>query len=98
MLRKVPARRGRSTPFRERNPVVVGAVGLAVIAAMLLLAFNIDALPLLAGQSHSAALSEAGGLKAGDDVRIAGVKVGKVTAVDLEGSHVRVDFRVGRST
>ena len=98
MLRKVPARRGRSTPFRERNPVVVGGVGLAVIAAMLLLAFNIDALPLLAGQSQSAALSEAGGLKAGDDVRIAGVKVGKVTAVDLEGSHVRVDFRVGRST
>ena len=98
MLRKVPARRGRSTPFRERNPVVVGAVGLAVIAAMLLLAFNIDKLPLLAGQAHSAALSEAGGLKAGDDVRIAGVKVGKVTAVDLEGSHVRVDFRVGRST
>ena len=98
MLRKVPARRGRSTPFRERNPVVIGAVGLAVIAALLLLAFNIDKLPLLAGQAHSAALSEAGGLKAGDDVRIAGVKVGKVTAVDLEGSHVRVDFRVGRST
>ena len=98
MLRKVPARRGRSTPFRERNPVVIGAVGLAVIAAMLLLAFNIDRLPLLAGRAHSAALSEAGGLKAGDDVRIAGVKVGKVTSVDLEGSHVRVDFRVGRST
>jgi phospholipid/cholesterol/gamma-HCH transport system substrate-binding protein len=65
---------------------------------MLLLAFNIDKLPLLAGRSHSAALSEAGGLKSGDDVRIAGVKVGKVTAVDLEGDHVRVDFRVGRST
>jgi phospholipid/cholesterol/gamma-HCH transport system substrate-binding protein len=98
MLRKVPVRRGSSTPFRERNPVVVGAVGLAVIAAMLLLAFNIDTLPLLSGRAHSAALAEAGGLKAGDDVRIAGVKVGKVTAVDLEGSHVRVDFRVGRST
>jgi phospholipid/cholesterol/gamma-HCH transport system substrate-binding protein len=98
MLRKVPARRRGSTPFRERNPVVIGAIGLAVIAAMLLLAFNIDKLPLLAGSSHAAALSEAGGLKAGDDVRIAGVKVGKVTAVDLEGNHVRVDFRVGRST
>jgi phospholipid/cholesterol/gamma-HCH transport system substrate-binding protein len=89
---------GRGTPFRERNPVIVGAIGLGVIAAMLLLAFNIDKLPLLAGRSHSAALSEAGGLKSGDDVRIAGVKVGKVTAVDLEGDHVRVDFRVGRST
>jgi phospholipid/cholesterol/gamma-HCH transport system substrate-binding protein len=100
MLRKAPERRRGSgfVPFRERNPVTIGAVGLAVIAAMLLLAFNIDDIPLLAGRSHSAAFTEAGGLKAGDDVRIAGVKVGKVTAVDLEGDHVRVDFRVGRST
>jgi phospholipid/cholesterol/gamma-HCH transport system substrate-binding protein len=100
MLRKVPQRRRRGgfVPFRERNPVVIGAVGLAVIAAMLLLAFNIDDIPLLAGRAHSAAFTEAGGLKAGDDVRIAGVKVGKVTGVDLEGDHVRVDFRVGRST
>jgi phospholipid/cholesterol/gamma-HCH transport system substrate-binding protein len=100
MLRKAPKRRRGSSfvPFRERNPVVIGAVGLAVIAAMLLLAFNIDDIPLLAGRSHSAAFTEAGGLKAGDEVRIAGVKVGKVTAVDLEGDHVRVDFRVGRST
>ena len=89
---------GRGTPFRERNPVVIGAIGLGVIAALLLLAFNIDNIPLLAGRSHSAALSEAGGLKAGDDVRIAGVKVGKVTVVDLDGNHVRVDFKVGRDT
>jgi phospholipid/cholesterol/gamma-HCH transport system substrate-binding protein len=86
------------TPFRERKPAVIGAFGIGVIAAMLLLAFNIERLPLLAGRSHSAAFSEAGGLKSGDDVRIAGVKVGKVTKVDLEGAHVRVDFRVGRST
>jgi phospholipid/cholesterol/gamma-HCH transport system substrate-binding protein len=100
MLTKVPKRRRRGgfVPFRERNPVVIGAVGLAVIAAMLLLAFNIDDIPLLAGRSHSAAFSEAGGLKPGDDVRIAGVKVGKVTAVDLDGDHVRVDFRVEDST
>ena len=36
--------------------------------------------------------------KAGDDVRVAGVKVGKVTAVDLDGGHVRVDFRVDHGT
>ena len=57
MLRKVPARRAAaSTPFRERNPVVIGAVGLAVIAAMLLLAFNIDDSRCSPGRSHSAAL------------------------------------------
>jgi phospholipid/cholesterol/gamma-HCH transport system substrate-binding protein len=86
------------TPFRERNPVVIGGIGLLVIAAMLLLAFNTDKIPLLAGRSQSAALSEAGGLKPGDDVRIAGVKVGKVTSVDLEKAHVRVGFTVKRST
>lgn len=91
-------RRRRSTPFREKNPVVIGGIGIAVIVAMLALAFNIDDIPLLAGRAHSAALSEAGGLKAGDDVRIAGVKVGKVTGVDLEDGHVRVDFRVDRGT
>jgi phospholipid/cholesterol/gamma-HCH transport system substrate-binding protein len=98
MLQRRIRRRGHGAPFRDRNPVVIGAVGLSVIAAMLLLAFNIDDLPLLAGRSYSAALTEAGGLKPGDDVRIAGVKVGKVTAVGLDGDHVRVDFRVGRST
>jgi phospholipid/cholesterol/gamma-HCH transport system substrate-binding protein len=86
------------TPFRERNPVTIGGIGLMVIGAMLLLAFNTDKIPLLGGRSHSAALSEAGGLKPGDDVRIAGVKVGKVTSVDLEKAHVRVDFTVSRST
>ena len=85
-------------PYRERNPVVVGAIGLGLIAAMLLLAFRIDDLPLLVGQRHSAALSEAGGLKPGDDVRVAGVKVGEVTDVELDGDHVRVDFRVERGT
>lgn len=87
-----------STPFRERNPVVIGAIGIGVILGMLLVAFNVDDIPLLGGRSHSAALSEAGGLKASDDVRIAGVKVGKITAVELDGRHVRVEFKVDDST
>jgi phospholipid/cholesterol/gamma-HCH transport system substrate-binding protein len=85
-------------PFRERNPVVVGAIGLAVIAALLLFAFNIDKIPFLNGTKYTAAISEAGGLKPNDEVRIAGVKVGKVTGVDLDGDHVRVTFRVNRGT
>ena len=86
------------TPFRERNPVTVGAVGLGVIAAMLLFAFNIDRVPFLNGTKYTAAISEAGGLKPNDEVRIAGVKVGKVTGVDLDGDHVRITFRVNRGT
>jgi phospholipid/cholesterol/gamma-HCH transport system substrate-binding protein len=83
------------TPFRERNPVPIGIAGLVVIAVLLVLAFNASSLPLIGGgTTYSAAFSEAGGIKDGDDVRIAGVKVGKVTGVDVEDQHVRVDFKV----
>ncbi|MFC6288089.1 MCE family protein [Nocardioides sp. GCM10027113] len=81
--------------FRDRNPVIVGAVSMAVLAAMVLAAFRAQDLPLIGGgDTYHAAFSEAGGLKANDEVRIAGVRVGKVEAVELEGDHVRVTFRV----
>jgi len=84
-----------SLPFRERNPVIVGAVSLAVIAVMILAAFRAQDLPLIGGgDTYYAAFSESGGLKANDEVRIAGVRVGKVEKVELEGDHVRVTFRV----
>jgi phospholipid/cholesterol/gamma-HCH transport system substrate-binding protein len=86
-----------SVPFRERNPVVVGAVSLAVLAAMILAAFRAEDLPLIGGgDTYYAAFSEAGGLKANDEVRIAGVRVGKIKQVDLAGDHVRVEFLVDR--
>jgi phospholipid/cholesterol/gamma-HCH transport system substrate-binding protein len=86
-----------AVPFRERNPVVIGAISLAVIAALMLAAFKADSLPLVGGgTAYSAAFTEAGGLKANDEVRIAGVRVGKVDAVELEGSHVRVHFKVDK--
>jgi phospholipid/cholesterol/gamma-HCH transport system substrate-binding protein len=84
-----------STPFRERNPVVVGAISLAVVLAMILLAFNAEKLPVIGGGStYYADFSEAGGLKANDEVRIAGVRVGKVDSVSLDGDHVKVGFRI----
>ncbi len=83
------------TPFRERNPVPIGATGLLVIALALVAAFDVKALPFVGGgDDYSAAFTEAGGLRAGDDVRVAGVEVGEVEAVELDGDHVRVDFTV----
>ncbi|MEO7069026.1 MAG: MCE family protein [Nostocoides sp.] len=84
-----------SIPFRERNPIPIGVVGLVVIAILLLLAFNASSLPIIGGgPTYAADFSEAGGLKPDDDVRIAGVKVGTVQSVDLAGDHVRVGFRI----
>jgi len=83
------------TPFRERNPVVVGAVSLVVLAIVMLAAFRAQDLPLIGGgDTYYAAFSESGGLEPNDEVRIAGVRVGKVEKVELEGDHVRVTFRV----
>lgn len=82
-------------PFRERNPVTVGATGLLTLALLVAAAFNIESLPLIGGgERYSAAFSEAGGLKPGDKVTIAGVDVGEVDEVDLAGDHVEVTFHV----
>ena len=83
------------TPFREQNKTVIGAVGLTLIILLLAMAFSADKLPIIGGgKVYEAAFSEAAGLQPNDEVRVAGVKVGKVTGVDLDGDRVLVHFRV----
>jgi phospholipid/cholesterol/gamma-HCH transport system substrate-binding protein len=86
-------------PFRERNPLIIGAIGIAVLAAMMIGAFRVGDLPLIGGGTpYKAAFRDASGLVPGNEVRIAGVKVGKVDAVELtrgkSGPYVRVTFRI----
>ena len=38
-----------SKPFRERNPVPIGAISIAVLIALLAIAFNVNKLPLVGG-------------------------------------------------
>ncbi|GIH04638.1 ABC transporter substrate-binding protein [Rhizocola hellebori] len=81
------------------KPARVGLIGVAVAALLLVAAFRIDDLPLIGGgDTHTAAFRDASGLAEGNEVRVAGVKVGKVTAVSLArgagGAYVRVSFRV----
>jgi len=83
----------------RRHPARLGAIGLIVAAVLLLLAFRIDDLPLLAaGDTYHAAFRDASGLAEGNEVRVAGVNVGKVTGIALarggSGAYVRVTFRV----
>lgn len=81
--------------FRSRNPITVGATGLVVIALVLLAAVYSDDLPIIGGgTTYQARFSEAAGIKPTDEVRVAGVKVGKVTGVDLDGDSVLVSFKV----
>jgi len=84
-----------SESFREKNPVTIGAISLAVLAAFILAAFKAEDLPLIGGgDTYYAEFSEAGGLQVNDEVRIAGVRVGKVDSIKLDGDKVRVGFKV----
>lgn len=82
-------------PFKERNPIVIGVVGSVVAAGVLTATFNYENLPIVgAGTTYQAEFSEAAGLQADDEVRIAGIKVGEVSDVVLAEDHVLVSFRV----
>ncbi|MEW2295364.1 MCE family protein [Streptomyces sp. NPDC006743] len=86
-------RRPRLKPVKERNPIAVALVGLLLLALLTVFAYNADRLPLTGGgTTYSADFSEAAGLDKGDEVRIAGVKVGKVTGVSLDRGRVKVSF------
>ncbi|MFD4192203.1 MCE family protein [Amycolatopsis thermoflava] len=81
--------------MRDRDPAGIGIAGLVVLALAFVAAVHADSLPLIgAGVSYEAEFSEAGGLAVDDEVRVAGVKVGKVVDVGLDGASVRVRFKV----
>ncbi|SFW46702.1 MCE family protein [Amycolatopsis australiensis] len=81
--------------FQKRNPVPIALVGIAVLALGFIAALNSDDLPLIGGgTTYSAEFSEAAGLQKDNDVRIAGVKVGKVSDIELDGASVKVSFKV----
>ncbi|MEW2356464.1 MCE family protein [Spirillospora sp. NPDC029432] len=82
-------------PIRERNPIGVAVVGLAIILVLGMLAYRADDLPVIGGGTkYTADFREAAGLRPDDEVRVAGVKVGEVTDVELDGAKVKVTFRV----
>ena len=81
--------------FREMNPVPIGIVGIVLTSALVLAALSYDKLPFYPnGTEYQAMFTEAAGLSPGDQVMVAGVSVGKVDAVKLDGPQVRVTFTV----
>ena len=73
----------------------LGVGGTVVIAAVLLVTMQFSRLPLVGdGRELSAYFTEAGGLRAGAPVLVAGAQVGEVDAISIEADQVRVDFTV----
>ena len=82
-------------PFSERNPVVLGLIGAVVLSALVVGALQFKSLPFFSrGTTYSAYFADAGGLKTGAAVQVAGFKVGEVSSIKLEDSHALVTFDV----
>jgi phospholipid/cholesterol/gamma-HCH transport system substrate-binding protein len=81
--------------FSERNPYAVGAIGIGVLVAVILLAVNYDKVPFLTGDKEYAAyFAEAGGLETNGVVEVSGARIGKVASIALDGPRVLVKFRI----
>lgn len=70
-----------------------GIVGAVIVVLALVVSGVVYVVPL--GKStYTADLSEAGSIKAGDDVRLAGIPVGKVKSLELQADSVEMTFTV----
>ena len=82
-------------PMTERNPLIVGAVGAGGVAAVLLGALNFDRLPVVHDATdYSAYFADAAGLQPDAPVQVAGLRVGQVASISLDGPRVLVSFDV----
>ncbi|WP_327583037.1 MCE family protein [Nonomuraea sp. NBC_00507] len=83
--------------FRDRNKYAVGLVSMATLAVILAATFLVGNLGLLeGGYTMSGVFADSGGVRTGNDVRVAGVRVGEVTEVrpDYAQGQVIVTWRV----
>ena len=79
--------------FAERNQIKMGAVGVAVCAALVVATLQYDKLPFIQGErTYSAYFTEAGGLQTGAPVQVAGSQVGRVADINLDGTRVLITF------
>jgi phospholipid/cholesterol/gamma-HCH transport system substrate-binding protein len=77
--------------FRERRPWLVGVISMIIIGTAFGFAFNIGRFEGLRGvYTLSADLEDAAGLQSGNEVRVAGVKIGQVKGVTLRPDAARV--------
>ncbi|MUL44371.1 MCE family protein [Mycobacterium sp. CBMA293] len=81
----------------EKDPLRTGILGVFTVACLVLISFGYTGLPFWPqGKNYSAFFNDAGGITPGSDVRVSGIKVGKVGDVELSGTSAKVNFTVER--
>jgi phospholipid/cholesterol/gamma-HCH transport system substrate-binding protein len=83
--------------FSEMNQSRVGLVGVTIVAVLVAACLTFSKVQrVFTGSDFTARFAESGGLQNGDDVRLAGLKVGQVLSVGLDGNAVKVDFEASQ--
>lgn len=83
--------------FRDQNPVLIGVVSMLVLAVLVAAAFAVGLLHVLENTyTVRGVFRDAAGIRGGDDVRLAGVEVGRVVKVqaDRQRGNVIIEFVV----
>ena len=85
--------------FRERSPAIVGIISILAIASATTFAFFIDRIPALKqAYEIKAEFKDAAGVQSENQVRVAGIKVGTVSDIQLEDDHVLVTMEIENGT
>ncbi|GAA2052617.1 MlaD family protein [Williamsia deligens] len=85
------ARPARTPDRRRRREVVVGLVGVAVLAVIALVCGLLYVMPP-GEREYTADFASSGQLRPGDEVRVAGIRVGEVRDARVVGDHVEIRF------
>lgn len=81
----------------RRTPASLTRLGLGcllVLVLALVAAFNLGKFPGFRGTTYHADFTDASGLHVGDPVEVAGIRVGRVDGIDIQGAHIVVNFDV----
>ena len=85
--------------FRERSPLIVGLVSLVSLVLAIGFAFSINKFQALRGvYTVYADLEDAAGVRSGNEVRVAGVRVGQVTGLALTNDAARAKLEIAADT
>ncbi|BBY37332.1 Mce family protein Mce1C [Mycobacterium mantenii] len=83
----------------EFNRGRVGLMGITVLLLVVAVGQSFTSIPMIfASPSYYGQFTDTGQLNKGDKVRISGVNVGKVEALEIDGDHVRIKFSIGGNT
>ena len=79
--------------FRDRDPRKIGVWGAVGAVALMAVSLNYDRIPYVNGMRGATVyVADAAGLTTGDEVQVAGMKVGAVRSIELDGDKVKVGF------